>query len=43
MPKKKKKRKSKSKVKKKTFNDPKITVPIDDSEFDKFLTLAEKV
>ena len=27
----------------KNFNDPKITVPIDDREFDKFLELAEKI
>jgi len=27
----------------KNFNDPKITVPIEDKEFDKFLELAEKI
>jgi hypothetical protein len=25
------------------FNDPKITVPIDDKEYDKFLEMAEKI
>ena len=27
----------------KWFNDPKITVPIKDEEFDKFLELSEKI
>ena len=27
----------------KNFNDPKITVGIDDEEYDKFLELAEKI
>ena len=27
----------------KNFNDPKITVQIEDKEFDKFLELAEKI
>ena len=30
-------------VETKTFNDPKITVDIEDKEFDKFMTLAEKI
>ena len=30
-------------VETKNFNDPKITVGIDDREFDKFLNLADKI
>ena len=30
-------------VENKTFNDPKITIGIQDKEFEKFLKLAEKI